>query len=69
MPALHNTASVVTVAAPKAAPAETHEEKVARHAKVADEIAYQFRAALKMFADYDRGLIDREGNPIEKNGG
>ena len=73
MPALRNIAPAPAAATPKAAPAntraETHEEKVARHAKVADEIAHQFKGALQMLADYDRGLIDRNGNPVKKNGG
>ena len=27
------------------------------------------KGALQMLADYDRGLIDRDGNPVKKNGG
>ena len=73
MPTLRNTAPVVTTATPKAAPAntraETHEEKVARQTKVIKEVMRESRGVLQMLADYDRGLIDRDGNPVKKNGG
>ncbi len=60
----------MTVRSVKAAASrrETPAERKARMDKMIGEVIRENRGALKMLADYDRGLIDRDGNPCYNDG-